>query len=402
MNILFLTVAGFDSVEDRGIYTDLLRKFRNEGHAVYALTPSERRLRQKNGIYHENGITHIKVRSLNIQKTNIFEKGIATILIEYLYLKAIKKYLLNVKFDLVLYSTPPITMSKVINYIKKRDKSYSYLLLKDIFPQNAVDLGFIRKDGILHRIFKRKERKLYDCSDKIGCMSPANVEYLISNNYFLDKEKVEENPNSIQINNFENPTLKKSTIKLKYNIPENTVIFVYGGNLGKPQGIDFLLEVLSYYRNNPSVFFVIAGSGTEYHKIQYWFDMQKPINAVLLYNLNRETYNKLLKECDVGMIFLDKRYTIPNYPSRLLSYLVNSMPVLAATDSNSDIGKIAEENGYGLWVESGDLKAMTEKINLFVNDVSLRNEMGLKGFSYLKKFYTVDQSYNIIMKHFES
>ena len=51
----------------------------------------------------------------------------------------------------------------------------------------------------------------------------------------------------------------------------------------------------------------------------------------------------LANSCDVGLIFLDKRFTIPNFPSRLLSYMQASMPVLAATDVNTDIGKVIEE-----------------------------------------------------------
>lgn len=187
MKIIFLTLSRINSIEERSIYTDLLRKFRDEGHEVTIVTPLERRLGVDTNMLEVDGVSILQVKTLNITKSHIVEKGIATLSIEYQYLRAIKRYLNDTQFDLVLYSTPPITFEKVINYIKKRDNAYAYLLLKDIFPQNAVDMKMMKKDGLLHRFFERKEKRLYRISDTIGCMSPANVDFIIKNNPDLAK-----------------------------------------------------------------------------------------------------------------------------------------------------------------------------------------------------------------------
>ena len=99
----------------------------------------------------------------NITKTNLIEKGISTLRISSQYKSAIKKYFSDVKLDLILYSTPPITLVNCIEYVKKRDGAKTYLLLKDIFPQNAVDLGMMQKSGVkglLYKYFRCKEKKL--------------------------------------------------------------------------------------------------------------------------------------------------------------------------------------------------------------------------------------------------
>lgn len=158
MRVLFLTMVKISSFDERGIYTDLLRKFHSEGHEVNVVCPIERRENKNTFVLKEHKGKILNVKTFNLQKTNIIEKGLGILAIEYQFLLAIKKYYSNVKFDLILYSTPPITFSRVINYIKKRDNAYSYLLLKDIFPQNAVDMKMITKGGILHKIFLRKEK----------------------------------------------------------------------------------------------------------------------------------------------------------------------------------------------------------------------------------------------------
>ena len=121
-------------------------------------------------------------------------------------------------------------------------------------------------------------------------------------------------------------------------------------------------------------------------------------NVKLMLRLPKEDYNMLVRYCDVGLIFLDHRFTIPNYPSRLLSYLENKMPVICATDVNTDIGKIAEENGYGYWCESvkhEDFTALVDK--MLASD---RKAMGEKGYEFLKENYLVEHTYNKIMSHF--
>jgi glycosyltransferase involved in cell wall biosynthesis len=113
--------------------------------------------------------------------------------------------------------------------------------------------------------------------------------------------------------------------------------------------------------------------------------------------LPKADYDMLVRYCDVGLIFLDYRFTIPNYPSRLLSYLENKMPVICATDVNTDIGRIAEENGYGYWCESVKPEAFTALVDKMLK--SDRKAMGEKGYQFLKENYLVEHTYNAIMKH---
>ena len=154
--------------------------------------------------------------------------------------------------------------------------------------------------------------------------------------------------------------------------------------------------------NKPDRFFIVIGSGTEKQKLNDWFQSHQLSNAVMLDGMPKEAYDRLVRSCDVGLIFLDKRFTIPNYPSRLLSYLENKMPVLVASDTNTDVGPIAEENGYGLWAEHGDISTFNKLLNVFCENPELKIRMGERGYRFLMENYTVEKSYNIIIKHFEN
>lgn len=397
MKILFLTLHKIDSFNERGIFSDLLKKFHENGHEVCVICPSERREKKSTEMIEAERSKILKVKILNIQKTSLIEKGLSTLLIEYQFLKGVKKYFSEIKFDLILYSTPPITFYKVIKYIKKRDEAFSYLLLKDIFPQNAVDMKMLKKGGLIHKYFLQKEKKLYEISDKIGCLSNANKKYIKKFNKYLNFNKIEINPNTINPIFIDYSRLQKEKIKLKYSIPINKKIFIYGGNLGKPQGLNFLLETINQSKRS-DIFFVIVGSGTEHIKIKKWFNKLKPNNAVLLDALPKNEYDKLVAVCDVGLIFLNKNFTIPNYPSRLLSYLEMKMPVIAATDSNTDIGTDIEKNNSGFFVISGDSKGMQNAINKIMSNITNSNSMNMNAWSFLQREFKVDKSYELIVK----
>lgn len=404
MNILFLTLVDIENIEGRDIYSDLLRKFYSEGHSVYIVSPVERRKHQRTKYIKINNRLHIvKLKIGNVQKANIFEKGISTLSLEPTFISAIKKYYSMFKFDLVLYSTPPITLQKAVNFVKKRDKAVTYLLLKDIFPQNAVDLGMLTKKGIkglLYNYFRQKEIKLYNDSDYIGCMSEANVNYVKKHNPYIREEKIEICPNCIEPMEKEIDKSEIREIRKKLKIPSNKVLFIYGGNLGKPQGIPFLIECLKSAKSKDNVFFLIVGSGTEYGKLKNFIKEERPKNVKVIPELPVKEYESIILAADVGMIFLDYRFTIPNFPSRLLSYMQAGLPVISVTDRNTDIGKIVEKGEFGISVRSNDKKAFLKAVDRLAEVEDLQF-LGRNAKKFLLDNYTVQQNYDIIMKHFE-
>ena len=146
-------------------------------------------------------------------------------------------------------------------------------------------------------------------------------------------------------------------------------------------------------------FIIIVGEGSEFNRIKKWINDNNPENLLLLEHLNRDDYLALISGCDVGLIFLNHAFTVPNIPSRLLSYLEVKLPILAATDLSTDLKEIIEESGMGYWCESNDAKQLVDLMNNF-KDSNIRKTMGENGYRYLINNYLVERSYNAIMQHF--
>ena len=429
MKILFLTIGGFSGINDHSIYTDLLREFARHGHEVYVVCSEEKRTGKdtwlateevlqiddsgavgrttgRGSVSQDAGSVEVArkipaakilhVRIGNITKTNIIEKGVSTVMIGRHYMAAIKHHFADVHFDLIMYSTPPITLAGVVESLKKKYNARTYLLLKDIFPQNAVDIGMMSKTGLkapLYRHFRKQEKKLYAVSDRIGCMSPANVRYVLEHNPEVQHGIVEVCPNSIGPQDMSLPESERMQLRRVYGIPEDRTVFIYGGNLGRPQGIDFMLRCLHAQRKNKKAFFFIVGSGTEFDRIRRYIEKYgdkgtstsssytgKPVetphssgeyrvaNIVLHESLPKADYDSIVLACDVGMIFLDHRFTIPNFPSRLLSYMQARVPVLALTDPNTDVGEVITGRASGIDMEPAESETTLEAEQAIASD----------------------------------
>lgn len=406
MRILFLTLVDMRTIYTHGIYADLLRELVNEGNDLYVISPVEKKKNIETHIITENGCQILKLKIGNTQKTNIIEKGISTLLIEPQFKNAIEKYYSNIKFDLVLYSTPPITFVSAIEYVKKRDCAKTYLLLKDIFPQNAIDIGMMSKTGlkgVIYSHFRRQEKRLYSVSDWIGCMSKANVEFVLKNNTEIDPSKVEICPNSVEVVDKSIDDLTRIKIREKYNIPIDKRIIVYGGNLGKPQDIPYLVKCIDKCQDIENMFFLVVGDGVDYKVIENYVKHNKPQNLKLMKRLPKDDYDLMISSCDIGLIVLDHRFTIPNFPSRLLGYMQARLPVLALTDTNTDVGKTIIEGGFGWWCESKDPEQaanIIKKISRLSSDEC--KEHGENGYHYLCDHYQAKQAAKIILNSVKS
>ena len=401
MNVLFLSLS-FSTKEHKSFYEDLLRVFVEKDDNVYVACAKERKSTERVGVENHEGLTVLRVGTGNMTgNISIVEKGISTVTIDFMFMKAVKKYFGDIKFDLIMYPTPPITLVNTIEYVKKRTGARTYLLLKDIFPQNAVDLGMMKKTGLkglLYKYFRRKEKKLYRISDYIGCMSPANCDYVLKHNPEVNNEKVEVCPNCVVPLNEVCDKEQRGEIRKQYGIPVDKTIFVYGGNLGKPQGIEFLLDCINVCRDIKDVYFLIVGGGAKAEKVRRFIAEENVQNAKYIEKLPKDEYSKLVRACDVGMVFLDYRFTIPNFPSRILSYMNAAMPVIVATDPNTDMGDIVVNNGFGWKCYSNDAEEFVLCVEKALNADCTK--MGEKGRKYLKENYHVKNGYDIIIKHF--
>lgn len=398
MRVLYIATSFPEPDKGATIYTDLAEALYEAGHEITVAVSEQARNKQHTEMKKERGFDVLRIVTGNYYDVGFIEKGITTLKIPLLMRNGIKKFLGKREFDFILFESPPVTNAGLVAWAKKQFNCPAYLMLKDIFPQNAVDLGIINQNGLFHQFFKSKEKKLLQTADYIGCMSNANLQYVINHNSWINSSKVEIFPNTKKMTN----SIKVNELPMReqLGIPKEACVFLFGGNMGRPQYIDLLCKVIDGCKNEQNMFFLFIGRGTDRYKLEQTIREKDINNALVIENLPRTEYEQITKECDVGLIVLDPRFSIPNYPSRILSYLEYAKPVLAATDKVTDLKELIEEAECGEWVWSGDIETFINKAKEM--SISKRlNLMGDNGRKYLEENFNVNRSVEILESHFK-
>lgn len=399
MRILYIATSFPQPDKGATIYTDLAEELHGAGHEITVVVSEQARNLSQSKMGKERGFDVLRVVTGNYYDVGLVEKGITTLRIPGLMKKGISEYLNHHEFDLILYEAPPVTNASLVTWAKKKFSCPSYLMLKDIFPQNAVDIGIMKKNSLIFKFFQKKEKKLYESADYIGCMSKANKEYIIEHNSWLAEEKIEIFPNTKKIKtSIVDPT--RFEMRQRYSIPEDACVFLFGGNMGKPQYVDLLCDAIDECKDEAGIFFLFVGRGTERYKLEATINNKAIKNARVIENLPRDEYDQITRESDVGLIVLDPRFTIPNYPSRILSYMEYEKPILAATDKVTDLKELIEQADCGKWVWSADKDSFVSAVRELSKSNNLK-ELGKNGRRYMEDHFSLEESVRILEKHFK-
>ncbi|MDD7011572.1 MAG: glycosyltransferase family 4 protein [Candidatus Treponema excrementipullorum] len=398
MNVLFLTLSPFSSLSEGHLAADLAQELINRGLNLTVISPTLDTREKKSYIKCINDkYTHIYLACGPIQKVDFIRKKVGLIKLDFLARVYLHKH--KQKYDLIITMVSHGAFYQTVKKLKTSGNGIIYNMVKDIFPENGADLGLINRKSFIYRTLRNQEIKYFKVSDFLGAISPASVDYLLRHNLFLNERKVEYNPNSIIPREINLSPEERDRIRGLYDVKLDDVLCLYGGNLGIPQGIDFLLDCIVENEKRQNTVFIIVGNGTEYGRIESFLSSNKIRNTRLYPSVSQSDFRILANCADIGLVFLNKLFKVPNFPSRVLAYMEAKLPVLFAVDSVCDAGKMAEENNFGLNCLSGDLIQFNEKLNLLIKNKNLRQSLGKNAFLFLNKEFTIEKSVDLILSH---
>jgi hypothetical protein len=325
---------------------DLGQAFIQAGHQVTMIVPVSTQV-EKVRIQTQDGVRLVQVRALQTKDVNYTQRTIAEWANPFVIWQHLKKHphFISAQYDGVIWYSPTIFWGPLIKRLKQYFQIPSYLILRDIFPDWAIDLGILKK-GPAYLFLKRVEHYQYRQANTIGVQSPNNLRYFEKNNpQVRAKIEVLWNWNG---NIIETPC----SIDLGKTILSGRKVFVYAGNMGVAQAMDNLINLADKLKRQKEFGFVFVGRGSELSRLKEIVKSKRLDNVLFFDEINTTEIPGLYRQCNVGMISLDVKHSTHNIPGKFLTYVKSKLPIFAIGNPSNDLEVLIEKYSLGVYVSS--------------------------------------------------
>ena len=305
----------------------------------------------------------------------------------------------NFKFDICINYSPTIFFMPLALFSRWRG-AFIYLVLRDFFPQWAVDEKILKERALITKFFRLVEAINYRTSHIIALQSPANIPVFKEMYTKPSNIRILMNWSNIQTIDFE---LIKSSEDMKRNLKlENKVVFFYGGNIGHAQDMSNIVELARSMQYVEDAHFLFVGQGDEFELVKDLISKFSLLNITLLPSVSQKEYEKFLCLADIGLLSLSKHHKAHNFPGKMLGYMAHQLPILASVNCGNDIVNIVHQAGAGLVCYNGEDEIFKHNAILLCREKQLRKKSGICSRTLLESTFSVHKAYEKIMDAYEN
>lgn len=333
---------------------DLAAALVKAGHQPLVLVPDSG-LRQSCTLVELEGIEVCRVRAPRTKDVAYVRRLAAEFILPWVLRRGFRSTsLAGESWDGIVWYSPSIFLGPFVAWFKRRYRCRSYLILRDLFPDWAVDAGVLRRGGLVHRLLKAVERFQYRQADVIGVQTPANVPIVAADAPTCTNLEVLHNW-------LEAPTCGAAVGG--HPLIEGFAgrkVFVYAGNMGVAQDMDAFVDLASRLRNRSDVAFLLIGRGSEQARLRNEALRLGLENLLVEGQVSQAELSVLLAHCFAGIIALHPAHGTHNIPGKLLTYLHAGLPVLARVNPGNDLHQLVLDEEIGASVAGGSLEGLVE------------------------------------------
>lgn len=374
---------------------ELALEFITLGHVVTVITPNVNTKAAKLVISELDGVNIWRFANGKVKDVGKIKRAINETLMSFNAWRAISSNVEKNSFDGVVYYSPSIFFGSLVNKIKKKCQCKSYLILRDLFPQWAIDAKMISEKSVITCYFRFFESLSYNAADNIGLMSKKNHQLF---NLLHPQLK-----NTHVLFNWASATPvvtqpKYGSIRSRLNLIDK-VIFFYGGNIGHAQDMKNLMKLAKGLKEFPKAHFLFIGQGDEVELIENLTKNWSLENVTILPSISQAEFKQVLSVVDVGLFSLAKNHTAHNFPGKILGYMVESLPILGSVNLGNDLHDIINNSEAGVVLLNGDDDKLLSSAKLLLEDDNKRLIYGENANKLLTEVFSVNSATETILKY---
>ncbi|MFZ4529332.1 MAG: glycosyltransferase family 4 protein [Undibacterium curvum] len=370
---------------------DLSREFVRQGHELTVLLPAAD-IDDSWVIERIDGVQVVRLKAPKTKDINYVSRTIGEFLMPYAMRRNLSKSPLAAqKWDGVVWYAPSIFHGPLANSLKKRSSCKGYLIIRDIFPEWAVDMGLMGR-GLPYQFFNSIAQYQYSVADVIGVQTPGN------RSYFDSWLKKSDGKLEVLQNWLGKPAADKCVIRLNETSLAGRKVFVYAGNMGVAQGMDIVLQLAEKMLVRPDVGFVLVGRGSEVQRLKTYAQERSLSNVLFFDEIDPDQIPDLYAQCSVGIVALDPRHKSHNIPGKFLTYMQSGLPVLANVNAGNDLSTLILNEKVGQVCESNQVNDLLELANTLLEQVHSDPNLSSRCINLFDREFSVKSSVQQIIK----
>lgn len=337
---------------------DLSREFVRQGHSLTVMLPTPG-MREPWAVEDRDGLRVLRLRAPKTKDINYVQRTLGEFFMPFAMLRNLRKSpFADTLWDGVVWYAPSIFLGPIANALKKASGCRGYLIIRDIFPEWAVDMGLMGR-GLPYRFFRAVAKYQYSVADVIGIQTPGNAVY------FEEWRKDESRRLEVLQNWLADAPVGRCSIEVPKTSLAGRKVFVYAGNMGVAQGMEVLLDLANSLRHRNDIGFLFVGRGSDAQKLAADAKSRSLDNVLFHDEIDPDEIPGLYAQCDVGLVALHPRHKTHNIPGKFLTYMQSGLPVLASINEGNDLVGLIREEQVGAVVTDGtveSLKRMAESL----------------------------------------
>lgn len=364
---------------------DLTREFARQGHELTVLLPSAEQ-QEPWRIEDFEGAKVLRLKAPRTKDIGYTRRTIAEFVMPFAMLRNLRRSpLADERWDGVVWYAPSIFHGPLVNALKKSSQCKSYLIIRDIFPEWAVDMGLMKR-ALPYRFFAAVARYQYSVADVIGVQTPGNQ------GYFDRWCKQPGRKLEVLQNWLDKPTYTSCSIRVNETQLANRKVFVYAGNMGVAQGMDILLDLAERLRSRLDVGFLFVGRGSDAARLRNTSQARQLDNVIFFDEIHPDEIPDLYAQCSAGIVALDPRHKSHNIPGKFLTYLQSGLPVLANVNAGNDLASLIRDKQVGKVCETNKIEELLGLAINLLDQIDTDSDLPARCRGLFEREFAVEQA----------
>jgi glycosyltransferase involved in cell wall biosynthesis len=283
--------------------------------------------------------------------------------------------------DVIWASSPPLPVGTVGELLAARFRRPWVLEVRDLWPESAVSVGWLREGALLYRALDRLARRYARRADAALVPTPGLAEPL--RRHGAASVAVVPGP----VIDTARPAETRQRIRAKLGVSDRTCLFLYVGAVGVANGLQTLIEAAAAVADDDGMRFVLVGDGSDRQRLEQELARRRMSNVRILPPVPKADVPDVLAASDVCLHLLrpDPLFT-GALPSKVLEYLGAHRPFITTVPGVPE--RLAAASGGGFAPTSQDLARELRRWRAMSGDEWRRR--GEQAFRYGIRTFSLD------------